>query len=119
MDEELRDLAALALRNAFWLDFSALVNVYLEAAEGLDISAQLMTMGELTSVYGRDTDAKADEGLNIWTLNQGTGYRNTGHDTILEALEHKGAIEVHLRGRKVFEKRDGEWQFVDHTPAGP
>ena len=35
MDEEIKELAGLALRNAFWKDFSALVNVYLVASEGL------------------------------------------------------------------------------------
>ena len=36
LDPEIKSLAALSLRNAFWHDFSGLVNTYLQAAEGLD-----------------------------------------------------------------------------------
>lgn len=112
MDNELKELAALALRNAFWHDFSALVNKYLEAAKGLDTDLQEMQMGEMTSIYGRDTDAEGDENLNIWTQNGESKFATTGHETILEALEHTPATEVHLRGKKVFERRDGEWYFT-------
>ena len=31
---------------------------------------------------------------------------------IATAAEHKAATEVHLRGEKVFERRDGEWYFT-------
>lgn len=113
MDEELKQLAALALRNAFWSDFSALVNKYLEAAAGLDTDAQERLMGERTSVYGRDTTSEdVDLSLNLWTQNARGKFDTTGHETLLEALEHEQANEVHLRGRKVFERRDGEWYFT-------
>ena len=112
MDEELKELAGLALRNAFWKDFSALVNKYLEAAKGLDVEAQEMQMGDMTSIYGRDTEAEGDVFLNIWTQNGESKLATTGHETILESLEHKQATEVHLRGEKVFERRDGEWYFT-------
>lgn len=111
MDEELKELAALALRNAFWYDFSALVNKYLEAAEGLDTGIQEIYMGEMTSIYGRDTKAEGDVHLNIWTRNGESKFNTTGHDTILDALRHDLATEVHLCGRKVFERRNGEWYF--------
>lgn len=112
MDEELKELAGLALRNAFWEDFSALVNKYLEAAKGLDVEAQEMQMGEMTSIYGRDTEAEDDVFLNIWTQNGESKLATTGHGTILEALEHEPATEVHLRGKQVFKRRDGEWYFT-------
>lgn len=120
MDEELKELkelAALALRNAFWLDFSALVNNYLALAKGLDTDLLEMQMGEMTSVYGRDEDAKdSDLFLNLWTANTVTkdtfSNGNTSHETIVAALEFEPAYEVHLRGLKVFEKRDGEWFFT-------
>jgi len=112
MDEELKELAALALRNAFWHDFSAMVNKYLEASEGLDVASQEMQMGEMTSIYGRDTEAKGDVFLNIWTQNGESKFATTGHETILGALEHETATEVHLCGEKVFERRNGEWYFI-------
>lgn len=117
MDTELKELAALALRNAFWRDFSALANKYLEAAAGLNMAEQEMQMGEMTSIYGRDTKAKSDDLLNIWTQNGESTFATTGHTTILEALEHGPATEVHLRGAKVFERRDGEWYFVESIAA--
>jgi len=113
MDEELQELAALALRNAFWTDFSALVNKYLEAAEGLNVADQEMQMGEMTSIYGRDTTADDTEiSPNIWTQNGANEWSTTGHGTILEALMHEPATEVHLRGNKIFEKVNGEWMWV-------
>lgn len=112
MDKELKELAALVLRNAFWHDFSALVNKYLEAAEGLDIQTQEMQMGEMTSIYGRNTAEEGDVFLNIWTQNGKHKFSTTGHETIVAALEHKTATEVYLRGKKVFERRDGEWYFM-------
>lgn len=113
MDDELKQLAALALRNAFWHDFSALVNKYLEAAKGLDTDSQEMQMGEMTSIYGRNKgEGTTDVTLNIWTQNGESKFATTGHDTIFGALEHEPATEVHLRGKKVFERRDGEWYFT-------
>lgn len=117
MDEELKELAALALRNAFWRDFSGLVNKYLQASEGLDIAAQEMQMGAMTSIYGRDVNETTDVILNIWTqdgaLDGDWWFDTTGHATILAALNHAPAKEVHLKGKMVFVKKDGEWRIVD------
>lgn len=110
MDEELKQLAALALRNAFWKDFSGLVNSYLKASEGLDLESQERMMGEMTSVYGRDHEEEYDAFQNIYSV--GTTYRNCGHSTLAEALECNEAHEVHVRGKKVFERRGGEWFAV-------
>ena len=112
VDDELKELAALALLNAFWHDFSALANKYLEAAKGLDTDTQEMQMGEMTSIYGRDTDAKDDVSLNIWTQNGESKFATTRHETIVEALEHEPAIEVYLCGEQVCERCDGEWCFT-------
>lgn len=109
MDNELKELAGLALRNAFWHDFSALVNKYLAAANGLDAALQEAQIGEMTSVYGRDTDAEGDISLNIWT--QDFEFVTTGHETIVEALEHEPATKIYLCGKQVFERRGGEWYF--------
>jgi hypothetical protein len=116
MDEELKQLAALALRNAFWKDFSGLVNKYLEASEGLDIDQQERLMGEETSVYGRDRKEPFDGFLNIYST--GPTYRDCSHDSVVEALEWSKAHAVFLQGLKVFERRDGEWVFTgdEHDP---
>lgn len=115
MDEELKQLAMLALRNAFWRDFSALVNEYLAAGRGLDTYLLEMQMGEMTSIYGRDTKAKKDIDLNLWTAgaDEHNRYVPRDHETILQALDRKDATAVHLCGQIVFERRDGEWYFAD------
>lgn len=112
MDEELKQLAALALRNAFWRDFSGLVNAYCMAATGLDMYDFETGLGDLTSVYGRDTEAEVDYEPGIWAQGPGGRFDTCGSTTLLDALENEDAIEVHLRGQKVFERRDGEWYFT-------
>lgn len=113
IDEELKGLAALALRNAFWEDFSALVNKYLEASAGLDIAEQEAQMGELTSIYGRSTDADpSDVFLNIWSQDEGGVHNTTGHFALLDALEHAPAEEIYVQGHRVFVRRNGEWYFT-------
>ena len=113
MDEELKQLAALALRNAFWRDFSSLVNKYMEASTGLDVEAQARQMGDMTSIHGRDDKAPTvDVLLGIWTQQVTSRTAIAVHDCLVDALEHPGATEVHLRGAKVFERRNGEWCFT-------
>lgn len=109
MDEELKALALLALRNAFYEEFSALVNAYVKAADGLDTANLELQLAETASVYGRDTEAEGEDSMNIWSQRK---WGTTGHQTMVEALEMPDATEVHLAGRKVFEKRKGEWYFV-------
>jgi hypothetical protein len=111
MDDELKELASHALKNAFWADFSALCNAYLDASEGVADRQDLeMEMGDKTSIYGRDCDAEStDLQLNIWTQNK-NGWNN-GWNTISQALEYPEAIEVHLRGVKIFERVEGEWRY--------
>lgn len=112
MDEELKQLAALALRNAFWKDFSGLVNAYIDASYGLNIAQQERLMGEIASVYGRDPAEKTDDVfLNIYST--GPTYRDCGHESLTEALEYSRAHEIYLRGEKVFERSNGEWFAVD------
>ncbi len=111
MDEETRQLATLALRNAFWTDFSALVNKYVEASDGLcDLALQEAQMCELTSVYGRDTTADSDASINIWV--KINAYGTCGCSSLKEALEIDEAVEIHLQGTKIFERRDDEWHYV-------
>ena len=111
MDSELEQLAALALRNAFWRDFSALCNKYLKACAGLNIDNQESQMGELTSIYGRDTEIEGDVQLNIWTCGGGL-LDGDGHETMIEALKRDMATEIYIAGEKVFERAAGEWYFV-------
>ncbi len=112
MNKELKELAVLALRNAFWHDFSALVNKYVEVASGLDTDLLQMHLSEMASIYGRDREAKGIVFLAIRTRNGEQGFFTTGYETILEALEQEDATEVHLCGKAIFERRNGEWYFT-------
>jgi hypothetical protein len=112
-DLEISQLALLALRNSFWKDFSALCNTYLTAAEGLDVTAQEMQMGELTSIYGRDVAVlTSDIKLRIWTVN--TVYKDevTYHPTMEQALQDGSAAAIYVQNKKVFERRDTGWYYV-------
>lgn len=114
MDEELKQFAALALRNAFYTDFSGLVNKYLEASKGLDIDQQEMLMSETVGVYNRDIKANSNRSLNIWTRNSESerALDITEHETIISALEDKTATSVYLRNEKMFERQNGDWFFI-------
>ena len=87
MDDELKSLASLALKNAFYEDFSALVNAYIKAAEGLDDDTFEMQICEAANVFSRDDEMFDDElHPNIWTQNGEYRYATSGCNTMLEAL---------------------------------
>lgn len=118
MDDELKAIAGLELCNAFWTDFSALVNHYLIAASGLDLSDIEMQMGDKTSIYGRDTSVLADFAPNIYTQNGPNRVCTTGWTTLLDALDYEAATQVYVQSRLAFERDNvGEWQFVDYPVA--
>lgn len=111
VDDELKELAALALRNAFYEKFSALVNAYLEASEGL-IENQKTLMGEMTSVFGRNPNIEGDEKPNIWTDQENNPWASCGHVALLEAFEMEKADRIGLNGKIIFKRINGEWFFV-------
>jgi hypothetical protein len=112
VDQELKQLALLALKNAFYRDFSALANAYLEAAEGLGDADLAAHLAEMANMFSRDVEADGDMHPNIWTQNDGSFLDTTGHLTLYEALSFERATEVHLQGTKVFKRLDGEWYFT-------
>jgi hypothetical protein len=117
MDEALKRSAERALLNAFWTDFSALVNAYLKVGEGLNTSGLESEMGVLSSIPTRDRDAVGDPYINIWSMLEGVPACTTGHQTLAEALQQDKATLVSLQGRYVFERNSkGEW--IDLAPTG-
>lgn len=111
VDDELKELAALALRNAFYEKFSALVNAYLEASEGL-IENQETRLGEMTSVFGRNPNIESDEQPNIWTDQENNPWASCGHVALLEAFEMEKADRIGLNGKIIFKRINGEWFFI-------
>lgn len=113
MDEEVKQLAVMVLLNAFYDDFSGMVNKYLEAGEGLDTDLLLMKMGEMAEVYSRDHNAHSDSvDLNIWSREDVRSWASVGHTTLYEALQEPHAVEVYVGEQRVFTRRYGEWYFV-------
>ena len=110
MDSELNDLALLALKNAFYTDFSALVNAYLKAAEGLNARGFDAQLSETANVFSRDNAAESDNRPAIYTTIAG-GW-GSDFDTLAQALAHDEAVAVYLQAEKVFERIGGELYFV-------
>jgi hypothetical protein len=113
MDQELKDLGALALRNAFYRDFSALVNLYMEAAEGLDVEQFEAQLAETASVFGRDPNAESDEPLSLWSTDA-KGH-DDDHRNMLEAMQRRNVAVIYLQGRTVFRESEGTLGFVEEA----
>lgn len=111
IDNELKELAALALRNAFYEKFSALVNAYLEASEGL-IENQETLMDEMTSVFGRNPNIESDDQPTIWTEQENNPWASYRYVALLEAFEMEKADRIGLNGKIIFKRINGDWFFV-------
>lgn len=113
MDDELKELAALALRNAFYAEFSSMVNAYLVASNGL-IDGQEAMMHETANVYSRNVRAHLDHEPSIYTLGKtNPSFNVTTHSTMLEAISCDDASAVCINGIKVFERDEAnEWRWV-------
>lgn len=119
IDPELNGLAVLALKNALYRKLQRVMASYKAAANGLEYDDD-----EFYSVHAfmNDNVKPDDDKLNIWA-----GYTNpdsifgpdyvhsNGFDTVLEALEYDRADQVWVEGCKVFERRDGEWYYVENS----
>lgn len=112
IDQELKELGALALRSAFWREFSMLVQAYEKANEGLtDPDMFVCQLGDLTSVYGVSREQPAGKAPQVHIEIPESGRPMATN--LLEALQHPQAIAILLNGRQVFEKSKGEWHYVE------
>jgi hypothetical protein len=107
IDDELRGMAVVAIRDAFYLEFSALANKYVNASQCLieedDIEYELQDM---TSVFGRDESAKAKQ-LLIYTLDSQGKKRK--HKTMRSALKDNDGEMLYINNKNVFKRVKGEW----------
>jgi hypothetical protein len=111
IDSELAAEAGQVLKNLFYQDFSALVNAYIKAAEGLPITDFDYQLGDMTSVFGRDDNA-AGEPLRIsTTCRDGNGPHT--HPNLLAALQEPGATKVWMLGKMVFERKSPSNEWFD------
>lgn len=108
-DPELKALAALALANSFYRDYSTLVQAYMDAACGLDADAFEERISTMSNPYSRASVTNAPL-PSIAALGV-DGSTSTFH-TLSKALDSKTATEVLLNGNKVFEMRTDGWFFT-------
>lgn len=116
IDNEIRAVALLALKNAYYTAFSDLVQSYLEAAKGLEDDALIeMQLGGLSDVFSREKPTDRDEDYYplICTGEGGSGFLNCIHGSLVEALEHPAGTFIELEEKLIFERDEaGEWQYV-------
>ena len=107
--DEIKALARLALKNAFYADFSDLVNKYLAMGVGLEenlIAAQLQVA---TGIYGCDDKAEGDAWINLYVTTPSGRTYNV--DTLIEALDDDDAFTIHLQGKLIFKRLNGDWFY--------
>ena len=115
LDDELKSLSRMALKNAFYADLDDMVTRYMQAAEGLD-----MDLEELLEVGVPDGEVERPEHfLNIYGDWAATGMLSDlgtrpscGYQSLAEAFEDTRAERIYVQGKRVFEKRGGEWHYV-------
>ncbi|KVD92952.1 hypothetical protein WS63_07915 [Burkholderia stagnalis] len=112
IDEELAALGELALRNAFYREYSALVQRYLNAADGLGIEDFDSRLGEVSSPFGR-ADVESAGQVSIAVVIDGEAKPcATMHDALPETGD---AIQV--CGETVFEWREPLGWYVAEPPT--
>ncbi|KVO15134.1 hypothetical protein WJ74_10795 [Burkholderia ubonensis] len=112
IDKELAELGELALRNAFYREYSALVQRYLNASDGLGIGDFESRLGEVSSPFGR-ADVESTGRVSIAVV---TGGEARPCATMRDALAETGdAIQV--CGETVFELRESLGWYVAEPPT--
>ncbi len=102
MDKELKALAAHALQNAYFTSLCTLLASYIEAADGLDIDPQMFY-----EVHGFSSEPSK----SLIAISDAEQF----YDTLAEALIFTKLPCIFLQGQKVFERRDGEWFYVEKS----
>jgi hypothetical protein len=116
IDEDLKDEAAHALVNAFYLDFSKLVNAYLLAGKGLEDCDLEQRLSDTANVYSRKDGVlpqPGDElGPTIWASSD---TESRDYTTLLEALSSPFGICIYMTGISLQpalerDEEGGEWR---------
>lgn len=116
MDEELKSLAGLALRNAFYARYSALVLAFEQEGKGLEGASdpdyytdQLQTM---SSVYSIDRAVEPAAAPRVEAKIANLPFARAKMHSLRAALLNKQALDIWLDGKHVFYRRAGEWVYV-------
>ncbi|NIF40084.1 hypothetical protein F3J14_04045 [Burkholderia sp. Tr-862] len=112
IDEELAALGELALRNSFYREYSALVQRYLNAADGLGIKDFDYRLGEMSSPFGR-ADVQSTGQVSIEVVTDGEAKPCA---TMRDALAQTGD-SIQVGGETVFEWRETQGWFVAEAPT--
>lgn len=116
MDEELKSLAGLALRSAFYARYSALVMAFEQEGKGLEGSGnpdyyteQLQTM---SSVYSIDKSVEPAGAPKVEAKIANLPMARAKMHSLKAALLNKDSLNIWLDGKHVFQRRNGEWFYV-------
>lgn len=104
MNNETRELAALALLNHFHRAYSALVNAFIEADKGLN-SQNLLEKLAVTSNPNTITYAKGREPRIFG--------KSVRYSTLAEALSNPRETTVSIDYRVTFVRKRGIWYYLE------
>lgn len=107
IDPELNGLAVLVIKNALYEKMREVMTAHFYALRGITFSpSELYDVhafeSSLDTLYFDKVDIRAE-------VNKGV---TCGFDTIKGALEYPHGVAIHVEGKKVFERRQGEWFYV-------
>ena len=109
--EELKRWAMDALQHAYYAEFSALVNNYIEASHGLSDNPEEVFRGR-SDVYRRRLGLSRTCRLQIHAGEPGQEY-GPGYTCLEDALADEKAKVVTLNFIVVFRRNsDGKWRYV-------
>ena len=112
LDDELRELGEIALRDTFYREYSMLVARYLQAANGLGIDDLRGRLAETSSPFGC-LEMDVDVPMLIQVVKDGEA---SVCQTMAEALKAKGD-EIRVAGVAAFEWRDSVGWYVVQAPT--
>jgi hypothetical protein len=112
IDEELKSLALLALKNAFYRDFSGLVHSYLDAAEGLDTELLMMQLQSAANVFSASWAGAYTKDDSPRMYVRAADSRDWFAETLIGALREPDSCDISINGEVIFFRdEDGGWRF--------
>ncbi len=111
IEDNVTELAELAIGNAFYRAFSQIAANFQAIGEGLNEDRLAERLSTMSSLYSSLWDDLAPEALQI-SVTDAQGQRNV-KNTLLDALHDEDAVSIELLGKEIFQwKPPIGWYFV-------
>lgn len=111
IDDELIELAELAIGNAFYHAYSQLAANFQAVGDGLNEDRLADRLSTMSSLYSSKWDSLTPSPLHVAVKNKNSEL--TSKTTLLDALRDESAVSVELLGKEVFQWRPPTgWYFV-------